>query len=33
MTRFIYDQFSKDYLEVLLNPSGNVEVGKQVRFV
>ncbi|ELS00106.1 DUF4351 domain-containing protein [Gloeocapsa sp. PCC 73106] len=30
MTRFIYDQFSKDYLEILLNPSGNVEVAKQL---
>ncbi|GAA6615648.1 DUF4351 domain-containing protein [Scytonema sp. NUACC26] len=30
MTRFIHDQFSKDYLEKLLKPYGNVEVPKRV---
>jgi hypothetical protein len=30
MTRFIYDQFSKDYLETLLGTYGSVEVGKNV---
>ena len=30
MTRFIYDQFSKDYLETLLTPYGKVEVAKQI---
>lgn len=30
MTRFIYDQFSKDYLETLLSPYGIVEVAKQI---
>lgn len=30
MTRFIYDQFCKDYLESLLTPYGNVTVGKSV---
>ncbi|ELS00150.1 hypothetical protein, partial [Gloeocapsa sp. PCC 73106] len=30
MTRFIYDQFSKDYLEALLKPYGGVEVAKSV---
>jgi len=30
LTRFIYDQFSKDYLETLLSPYGTVEVAKQI---
>ncbi|MCH2232575.1 MAG: DUF4351 domain-containing protein [Crocinitomicaceae bacterium] len=30
MTRFIYDQFSKDLLEILLSPYGEVEGGKRV---
>lgn len=30
MTRFIYDQFAKDYLEQLLLPYGTVEVGRKV---
>lgn len=30
MTRFIYDQFSKDLLETLLSPYGAVEGGKRV---
>ena len=30
MTRFIYDQFSKDYLETLLNDYGGAEIAKQV---
>ena len=30
MTRFIYDQFSKDYLETILTPYGQIETAKQV---
>ena len=30
MTRFIHDKFSKDYLESLLSPHGQVEVGKSI---
>lgn len=30
MTRFIYDQFSKDYLEELLTPCGEVSSSKRV---
>ena len=30
MTRFIYDQFSKDCLETLLTPYGKVEVAKKI---
>jgi hypothetical protein len=30
MTRFIHDKFSKDYLETLLSPHGQVEVGKSI---
>ena len=30
MTRFIYDQFNKDYLETLLTPYGEVQVAKQL---
>ena len=30
MTRFIHDKFSKDYLEVLLSPHGQVEVSKSI---
>ena len=30
MTRFIYDQFSKDYLEELLKPYGEVNSSKKV---
>ncbi|BAZ09356.1 hypothetical protein NIES4071_11640 [Calothrix sp. NIES-4071] len=31
MTKFIHDQFSKDYLEALLAPSGKVESFARVR--
>jgi hypothetical protein len=30
MTRFPYDQFSKNYLEELLQPLGTVQVARQV---
>ena len=30
MTRFIHDQFSKDYLETLLEPYGDVTTPKKV---
>lgn len=30
MTRFVYDQFNKDYLETLLIPYGEVQVAKQL---
>jgi hypothetical protein len=30
LTRFIYDEFSKDYLEMLLSPYGLAEAGKTV---
>lgn len=30
MTRFIHDKFSKDYLETLLSPYGEVEVEKSI---
>ncbi len=31
MTRFIYDQFSKDYLDELLSSYGKIEAGKKVK--
>jgi hypothetical protein len=30
MTRFLYDQFAKDYLEELLQPLGKIETSKKV---
>jgi hypothetical protein len=30
MTRFIHDQFAKDYLEELLKPYGEVQAASQV---
>jgi len=31
MTRFIFDQFAKDYLEELLSPLGSVQPSRKVR--